>query len=96
MARRWAGHRTRKSVHGYKVQVATNEQGGLIRGVEVSTANVHDAAELGAVLASKPGDMYGDSAFAAKHGSAPVPVRACYAIAHSVALHSASRLSAML
>jgi IS5 family transposase len=61
---RWAGHRSRKPVHGYKAHVATDEQGGLIRGVEVTTANVHDAAELGAVLPSSPGDVYGDSAFA--------------------------------
>ena len=51
-------------MHGYKAHVATDEQGGLIRGVEVTTANVHDAAELDAVLPPKPGDVYGDSAFA--------------------------------
>jgi transposase, IS5 family len=61
---RWAGHRRRKPVHGYKAHVATDEQAGLIRGVEVTTANVHDAAELDAVLPLEPGDVYGDSAFA--------------------------------
>jgi IS5 family transposase len=43
---RWAGHRRRKPVHGYKAHVATDQDAGLIRGVEVTTANVHDAAEL--------------------------------------------------
>jgi transposase, IS5 family len=61
---RWAGHRRRKPVHGYKAHVATDEGAGLVRGVEVTTANVHDAAELEAVLPPEPGEVYGDSAFA--------------------------------
>ena len=60
---RWAGHRRRKPVHGYKAHVATDQGAGLVRGVEVTTANVHDAAELEAVLPPEPGDVYGDSAF---------------------------------
>ena len=61
---RWAGHRRRKPVHGYKAHIATDQEAGLIRGVEITTANVHDAAELEAVLPPEPGDVYGDSAFA--------------------------------
>jgi len=61
---RWAGHRRRKPLHGYKAHVATDQDAGLIRGVEVTTANVHDAAELNAILPDAPGDTYGDSAFA--------------------------------
>lgn len=60
---RWTGHRRRKPVHGYKAHVATDEGAGLIRGVEVTTANVHDAAELEAVLPPEAGDVYADSAF---------------------------------
>ena len=60
---RWAGHRRRKPVHGYKAHVATDQDAGLIRGVEVTTANVHDAAELRAVLPPEPGDVFGDSAY---------------------------------
>src|SRR5918997_300959 len=60
---RWVGHRRRKPTHGYKAHVATDEGAGLVRGVEVTTANVHDAAELEAVLPPEPGDVYGDSAF---------------------------------
>ncbi len=43
--------------------VATDQDAGLIRGLEVTTANLHDAAELGAILPQAPGDTYGDSAF---------------------------------
>jgi hypothetical protein len=65
---RWAGHRRRKPMHGYKAHVATDQEAGLIRAVEVTTANVHDAAELEAVLPPEPGEVYGDHAFA---GSRP-------------------------
>lgn len=65
---RWAGHRRRKPTHGYKAHVATDQEAGLIRGVEITTANVHDAAELAKILPEAPGDTYGDSAYA---GSRP-------------------------
>lgn len=65
---RWAGNRRRKPAHGYKAHVATDQEAGLIRGVEVTTANIHDAAELAAILPEAPGDTYGDSAYA---GSRP-------------------------
>jgi len=60
---KWAGHRRRKPVHGYKAHVATDEGAGLVRGVEVTTADAHDAAGLERVLPPEPGDAYGDSAF---------------------------------
>jgi len=63
---RWVGHRRRKPVHGYKAQVATDQAAVLIRGVEVTTANVHDADQMQAVLPSEPGDVYGDCAFAGR------------------------------
>lgn len=72
---RWAGHRSRKPVHGYKAHVATDQDAGLIRGVEVTTANVHDAAELGAVLPEAPGDVYGDSAYAGSRPEAAIRAR---------------------
>ena len=59
---RWAGHGHRKPVHGDTAHVATDQEAGLIRGVEITTANVHDAAELGSILPDAPGDTYGDSA----------------------------------
>src|SRR5215208_1292232 len=76
---RWAGHRHRKPVHGYKAPVATDQEAGLIRGIEVTTANIHDAAELEAVLPPDPGAVYGapegDSAFAGSGSEASI--RAC-------------------
>ena len=72
---RWAGHRHRKPVHGYKAHVATDEAGGLILGVEVTSANVHDAAELDAVLPAEPGDVYGDSAFNGSRVQATIAAR---------------------
>ena len=72
---RWAGHRSRKPTHGYKAHVATDQDAGLIRGVEVTTANVHDAAELAAVLPDTPGDVYGDSAYAGSKPEAAIRAR---------------------
>ncbi len=62
----WAGHRRRKPVHGYKAHVATDQEAGLIRGIEITTANVHDGTVLEAVLPDSPGDVYADSAYAAR------------------------------
>ena len=59
---RWAGHRRRKPMHGYKAHAATDQDAGLIHGIEVTTANVHDATELAAILPDAPGDTYGNSA----------------------------------
>src|SRR5215207_3029704 len=61
---RWAGHRRKKPVHGYKAHVATDEAGGLVRSVENTTANVHDGIMLEAVLPQEPGEVYADSAYA--------------------------------
>ena len=61
---KWVGHRRRKPVHGYKAHVATDQEAALIRKVEITTANVHDAGCLEAVLPTEPGEVYGDSAFA--------------------------------
>lgn len=71
----WAGHRRRKPTHGYKAHVATDEGAGLVCGVEVTTANVHDAAELAAVLPPEPGGVYADSAFAGRKAEAAIRAR---------------------
>ena len=72
---RWAGHRRRKPVHGYKAHVTTDQEAGLIRGVEVTTANTHDAANLDSILPETPGDTYGDSAFAGAGPEAVIRAR---------------------
>jgi IS5 family transposase len=63
---RWAGHRRRKPVHGDKAHIATDQEGGIIRSVEVTSAHVHDGTVLEAVLPDSPGDVYADSAYAAR------------------------------
>lgn len=72
---KWAGHRRRKPTHGYKAHVATDEGAGLIRGVEVTAANAHDAAELAAVLPDDPGKVYADSAFSGRRAEATIRAR---------------------
>lgn len=72
---RWAGHRRRKPTHGYKAHMATDQEAGLIRGVEVTTANIHDAAELAKILPETPGDTYGDSAYAGSRPEAIIRAR---------------------
>jgi IS5 family transposase len=62
---RWAGHRRKKPIHGYKAHVATDEVAGLVRSVEITTANIHDGTMLEALLPQDPGEVYGDSAYAA-------------------------------
>lgn len=53
---RWAGHRRRGPVYGYMAHAATDQGAGLVRGVEVTTANAHDASELAAILPDAPDD----------------------------------------
>lgn len=72
---RWAGHRRRKPVYGYKAHVATDQDTVLIRGVEVTTADIHDAAELGAILPDAPGDTFGDSAYSGSKPEAAIRAR---------------------
>src|SRR3954462_8897813 len=43
--------------------------------MEITTANVHDAAELEAVLPPEPGAVYGDSAFAGARPEGVIRVR---------------------
>jgi IS5 family transposase len=80
---RWAGHRRRKPVHGYKAHMATDQDAVLIDAVEVSTANVHDAARLDEISPAEPGEVFADSALAGRNaerviiarGGTPRPVR---------------------
>ena len=62
-------------MHGYKAHIATDQEAGLIRGVEVTTANVHNAAELDAVLPDAPGNTYGDTAYSGSKPNAAIRAR---------------------
>lgn len=72
---RWAGHRRRKPVHGYKAHISTDQDAVLIEAVEVTTANVHDAALLDAVLPDEPGEVFADSAFASHNAERVIIAR---------------------
>jgi IS5 family transposase len=74
---RWASHRRRKPVHGYKAHIATDQEAGLIRGLEVTTANVHDAAEVDALLPDAPGNPYGDTAYSGSKPEAIIRAHGC-------------------
>jgi IS5 family transposase len=58
--------RRRAPARGCKAHVATDQAAVLIRAVEVTTATVHDAEQMQAVLPSEPGEVYGDCAFAGR------------------------------
>jgi IS5 family transposase len=72
---RWAGHRRKKPVHGYKAHVATDGAGGLVRSVEVTTANVHDGTMLEAVRPQESREVYTDSAYAADRFTSVIRTR---------------------
>jgi IS5 family transposase len=73
---RRAGHRRREPAHGHhKARVATDQAAGLTRGVEVTTAGTHDAADLDSLLPEAPGDACGDGAFAGTRPEAVIRAR---------------------
>ena len=60
---RWVGHRRRAPVHGFKAHLAADKDGGIVRTVEVTPANVNDGRMLAAVLPDQPGEVYADLAY---------------------------------
>ena len=60
---RWVGHRRKAPVHGFKAHVASDQDGGIVREVEVTPANIHDGRMLAAVLPDDPGEVYADLAY---------------------------------
>ena len=59
----WSGHRTRKTIHGYKAHVAADADTGLVERLDVTPGNVHDGRAGGAVVPENPGPVYADSAY---------------------------------
>ena len=51
------------------------EGASLVHGVEVGTANLHDAVDLALVLPREPGEVYGDSAFGGARCAAAIRVK---------------------
>jgi transposase, IS5 family len=60
---RWVGHRRKAPIHGFKAHVASDKDGGIVRVVEVTPANVNDGRMLAAVLPDQPGEVYADLAY---------------------------------
>jgi len=59
----WSGHRTRKSVHGYKAHVGADADTALVEKVAVTPGNAHDGRNGESALPDEPGDVYADSAY---------------------------------
>lgn len=72
---RWVGHRRKKPVHGYKAHVASDAETDMVRAVTVTTANVHDLNKAEEVLPDEPGDVYADTAYAARRFEQAITVR---------------------
>lgn len=72
---RWVGHRRKKPVHGYKAHVASDAETDIVRRVVVTTANVHDLKKAEEVLPEDPGEVYADTAYAARHFEQAVMAR---------------------
>jgi IS5 family transposase len=58
----YAGPR-RTPVKGYKAHVAADEDGGIVRRVMVTPANVHDSRGFEPVLPARPGRVWADRAY---------------------------------
>jgi IS5 family transposase len=57
------GGTRRTPVKGYKAHVAADEEGGIVRKLKVTPANVHDSQGLAPVLPARPGRVWADSAY---------------------------------
>jgi transposase, IS5 family len=60
---KWAAHRTRKAVHGFKAHVGADAGTALVEELSVTPGNVHDGRAGHAALPDDPGAVYADSAY---------------------------------
>jgi transposase, IS5 family len=60
---RWAKHKKKAPVHGYKAHVAADRDTGLIREVIVTPANEADVSVGPEIIPDEPGEVYGDKAY---------------------------------
>ena len=59
----WAGHRSRKAIHGFKAHVAADADTALVEQLSVTPGNVNDGRAGPTALPDNPGDVYADSAY---------------------------------
>lgn len=60
---RWAKHKKRAAVHGYKAHIAADRDTGLIRELVVTPANEADVSWAPDIIPREPGEVYGDKAY---------------------------------
>jgi transposase, IS5 family len=60
---RWAKHKKKAPVHGYKAHIAADRDTGLIREVVVTPANEADVSVGPEIIPDEPGEVYGDKAY---------------------------------
>lgn len=60
---RWAGHKTRKAVHGFKAHVGADADTAIVEELSVTPGNVNDGRAGHAALPDDPGAVYADSAY---------------------------------
>ncbi len=60
---RWAGHKTRKAMHGFKAHVGADADTAIVEELSVTPGNVHDGRAGHAALPDDPGAVYADSAY---------------------------------
>jgi transposase, IS5 family len=67
----WVKHRSRPAVHGFKAHVGADAATSLVEKVSVTPANVHDGRAGPDALPDNPGDVFADSAIAARISAMP-------------------------
>lgn len=60
---KWAGHRSRKAIHGYKAHVGADANTTLVEKLAVTPGNAHDGCNGEAALPEDPGDVYADRGY---------------------------------
>ena len=71
----WAGHRTRKAVHGFKAHVGADADTALVETVAVTPGNVNDGRAGPSALPEVVGEVFADSAYRGPHFAAAVRAR---------------------
>lgn len=59
----WSGHRSRKSIHGYKAHVSADADTAIVEKLAVTPGNAHDGRNGESALPDDPGDVYADSGY---------------------------------
>ena len=69
----WAGHRSRKAVHGYKSHMGAHAETALVETVAVTPGNVNDGHAGPSALPEVVGEVFADSAYRGLSGDTVYP-----------------------